>query len=80
MIIKNISKAQITMIGLINGRDLSINPGEQSDSIIPNKEMLGRLINKSEDLRLVVATSDELDMVSKLDARAINIIILETAV
>lgn len=77
MLIKNISNTQLAFIGLINGRDLILKPGQTSDSIIPNKDMLNRLINKSENLKLIVHSPDELDLVSTLDSRAVNIIAYE---
>lgn len=79
MIVENISNSQIVFVNLLGeGRNLIIAAKDKSNPLIPNKEMLSKLIDKSDNLRLIVNSPEELDMVSKMDSRAVAIVSFES--
>jgi hypothetical protein len=78
MIVENISNKQLIILNLLGeGRNLVLPPKEKSDNILPTKSILNTLINKSDQLRLIVHDHMELEMLGELDPRASQIVVLE---
>lgn len=77
MVIVNKTNAQVVFLGMINGDNLVLGPHESSNPIIPNKEMLKELLNNTSKVQIIAHSAQELDMISELDSRAVNLITLE---
>lgn len=70
MKIINISGGNLSIKGLLGGRDLVLNVDETSNSILPNQEMIRRLLHHKGSIKLDLESSMEMEIISSVDPTA----------